>query len=111
WTTTCLSPNSPAPGYLTISLSTPTQYLNILINNSYVLMNNNTQQNTQIASTPQFTTFVLVVPLGYHTQSWTFTAQLYRDNVLVETLSRKSPTFSAFFAVATFTQQPNTIVH
>jgi hypothetical protein len=111
WTATCHSPNSPAAGYLTISNFTPSPSLTVEINDVFIPVNNNTQQTIQIASTPLFTTFVLVVPLSFHVQSWTFTAQLYRDNGLVETLSRKSPTVSSYYAVATFTQQPNTFVH
>lgn len=111
WTLTCQPPGSPAAGYLTISNVTPSSSLTALINNTAVPVNNNAQPYTPIVPTPTFTTFGLVVPLGYHTQSWTFTAQLLHNNVLVETLSRKSPTFSSYYAVATFTQQPNAIVH
>jgi hypothetical protein len=110
WTATCNSPNVPAPGALSFYNYGATD-LTIKINNVSVPVNNNTQQITQIASTPNFTTFFLVDPLHFHWQSWTFTAQLYRDNVLVEVFSKKSPWGSALNAVTIFTQQPNWFVY
>lgn len=108
--TTNPSPGAAA-GYLTI-YNTPATSVGITINAMYVVVNNDSQHNTgQLPITPQFTTFVLVVPLGFHWQSWTFTAKLYRDNTLVDTLSGKSPWGSSYDAVATFAQQPNAFVH
>jgi hypothetical protein len=110
WTGLCPAGNTPAPGALAIYDAGYTSRT-MKINNVMVPVNANTQPNTVIMNTPLFTTFFFVDPLNFHVQSWTYTAKLYRDNVLVETLVRKSPTVSKFNAVATFTQQPNAFVH
>ena len=111
WTTTCNSPNKPASGALGFTGVTTTTDLSIKINDDYVVVNNNTQPIKHITDAHDFTTFVLVVPLGIHLQSWTFTSQLYRDNVLVEVFSKKTPIASGNYAITTFTQQPNSFVH
>jgi hypothetical protein len=59
-----------------------------------------------LSGTP-FTTFMLRDKLTYHTQRWTFTARLYRDNVFVEELTGKSSAASATDVEVTFTEQPN----
>jgi len=110
WTQTCPAANTPLGGFLTFYNAGFTSKT-VRINNTDIPLNSNAQQYTQITSTPLFTTFFFANPLNYHTQSWTYTAQLYRDNQLVETLTRKSPAVSALNAVATFTQQPNGFVH
>ena len=58
-----------------------------------------------------YTTFKLEDKLGFHVQRWTYDATLYRDNVLVERLSGKSPGASANSVTVTFTGQPNNAVH
>lgn len=58
-----------------------------------------------------FATFDFRDRLSLHAQSWTLTARLYRDNVLVEELTGKSPTASAPDIWVTFTEQPNSFVH
>jgi hypothetical protein len=113
WSASCSSASVPTPGVLTFE-NYNQKDITIKINDVFVLANNNTQPNTQIASTPKFTTFFLADPLSWHVQSWTYTAQLYRDNVLVEVFSLKTPALtggSGYAAVTTFTQQPNTFVH
>ncbi len=110
WTMTCHSTTLPAAGSLSF-IQPLYPDAAIRINNALVAVNNNTQQHTQITSTPLFTTFELIDNLSYHTQQWTYTAQLYRDNVLVEVLTKKSPFGSSLTADAKFTQQPNAFVH
>jgi hypothetical protein len=58
-----------------------------------------------------YTTFKLEDKLEFHVQKWTYDATLYRDNVLVERLSGKSPPASANSVAVTFTGQPNSAVH
>lgn len=57
-----------------------------------------------------FTTFVMDDYLQYHIQSWTYTAKLFRDGVLVDQLSRKSPPVFNGTVLVVFTSQPNSIV-
>lgn len=110
WTSTCPASGTPLGGSLIFWNAGFTQKT-FRINNVSQTLNNGTPQNTPIVSTPAFTTFFFVNPLNYHTQSWTYTVNLYRDNVLVETLTRMSPAISQLNAVANFTQQPNAFVH
>jgi hypothetical protein len=58
-----------------------------------------------------FTTFKLEDHLNFHAQRWTYDATLYRDNVLVERFSGKSPPASSASVLVQFTGQPNSSVH
>ncbi len=58
-----------------------------------------------------FTTFRLDDLLSFHMQQWTYDATLYRDNVLVEQFSKKSPVASSGGVQVFFTGQPNSSVH
>ena len=110
WTSTCPAANTPLGGLLTFWNAGFTNK-EMRINNVSVPLNAGAPQNTPISNTPLFSTFYFVNPLNFHAQSWTYTVQLFRDNVLVETLTRKSPAVSKLNAEARFTQQPNAFVH
>jgi hypothetical protein len=61
--------------------------------------------------TTAFTTFKLDDRLNLHVQKWTYDATLYRDNVLVEQLSGKSPAPYSGDVMVKFTAQPDSFVH
>lgn len=58
-----------------------------------------------------FTSFTLDEDLAFHTQQWTYDAFLYRDDVKVEALTKKSPLAFAGHVFVRFTDQPNSFVH
>jgi hypothetical protein len=58
-----------------------------------------------------FANFELWDNLAYHNQAWTYSAKLYRDNVLVQELTKKSPPLSVGNVRVLFTGQPAQAVH
>jgi len=76
-------------------------------------VNNNSYSNTLVTNIPDpsgcYSTFSVAIPLGVRIPAHTFTAQLFRNNTLVQTLTGKSPILAldGLVATATFTQQPN----
>lgn len=100
----------PRAGQIVFGLFTGTTSRSIRVNNVYVNPSYSTQ-NVQVPLQTPFTTFRLDDILKFHAQAWTYDATLYRDNVLVEKFSRKSPALFAGTVLVEFTGQPNNSVH
>jgi hypothetical protein len=58
-----------------------------------------------------YTTFSLSDYLQFHFQSWTYTARLYRDGILIEQFSKPAGVGYIGVVQVTFTGQPNAFVH
>ena len=110
-TYTCPQTNhGPAPGSITFPPPLPDTTRLIYVNDAVVNPFTSPPNLTVPVKTP-FTSFKLQDFLKWHAQQWTYDGTLYRDNVLVERLSGKSPPASSVSVVVYFTGQPNNSVH
>jgi len=101
----------PTAGRIVFGLFTGTTSRSLKVNNVYVNLMSTPQTFVQVPLQTPFTTFQLDDILKWHGQAWTYDATLYRDGVLVEKFSKKSPALFAGTVLVEFTGQPNNSVH